>query len=174
MNPDLLLSRRDLEFLLHEWLRVEELTERERYADHERETFDAFVGVSAELAAQHFAPHNQLSDENEPQFDGETVTIIPEVSAALKAFADAGMVASGMDADVGGIQLPRVVQQACFAWFQAANIATSAYPMLTMANANLLRAHAAPEHVARMRELIDDGAERGHGVGARALRAAAR
>nr|BFE71351.1 hypothetical protein GCM10020092_046520 [Actinoplanes digitatis] len=41
------------------------------------------------------------------------------------------------------------MHRACFAWFQAANIATSAYPMLTMGNANLLRTYAAPEHVAR-------------------------
>ena len=149
MDPDLLLSRRDLDFLLYEWLGVESLAERERYADHSRETFDAFLGVSAELAAEYFAPHNRLSDENEPTFDGETVTIIPEVRTALKAFADAGMVSSAMDAEVGGVQLPRVVQQACFAWFQAANVSTSGYPMLTMANANLLLAHATPEQVQR-------------------------
>jgi butyryl-CoA dehydrogenase len=34
-----LLSRRDLDFLLYEWLDVELLTKRERFADHSRETF---------------------------------------------------------------------------------------------------------------------------------------
>ncbi|WP_308281126.1 acyl-CoA dehydrogenase [Pimelobacter sp. 30-1] len=148
-DPDLLLSRRDLAFLLHEWLDVGALTQRERYADHSRETFDAVLDLSAEVAAEHFAPHNALSDEHEPQFDGESVTIIPEVATALKAFADAGLIGASMDAEAGGVQLPRVVQQACFAWFQAANVSTSGYPMLTMANANLLLAHATPEQVAR-------------------------
>ena len=149
MDPDLLLSRRDLEFLLHEWLDVQSLTGRERYAEHGRETFDAVLALSAELAADQFAPHNTLSDANEPQFDGERVSIIPEVGAAVRAFADAGLVSAAMDAEVGGGQLPHVVQQACFAWFQAANVSTSGYPMLTMANANLLLAHATPEQVAR-------------------------
>ena len=149
MSPDLLLSRRDLDFLLHEWLDVGALAERERYAEHGRETFDAVLDLSAEVAAEHFAPHNALSDEQEPRFDGEQVTIVPEVRAALRAFADAGLIGAAMDAEVGGVQLPRVVQQACFAWFQAANVATSGYPMLTMANANLLLAHASPEQVAR-------------------------
>lgn len=149
MSPDLLLSRRDLAFLLHDWLDVAELTTRERYAEHDRESFDAVLALSAELAAEHFAPHNALSDANEPQFDGETVTIIPEVAKAVRAFADAGLVSAAMDAEVGGGQLPHVVQQACFAWFQAANVSTSGYPMLTMANANLLLAHASPEQVAR-------------------------
>ena len=35
------ISKRDLEFMLYEWLDVESLTERERFAEHSRETFDA-------------------------------------------------------------------------------------------------------------------------------------
>ena len=36
-----IISRRDLEFLLYEWLEVEKLTQRARFADHSRETFNA-------------------------------------------------------------------------------------------------------------------------------------
>jgi butyryl-CoA dehydrogenase len=39
MSP-LLLSRRDLEFLLFEWLDVARLAARPAFADHSRETFD--------------------------------------------------------------------------------------------------------------------------------------
>ena len=144
-----ILSQRDLEFLLHEWLDVSALTTRPRFAEHSRETFDAFLQVSAQIAEQEFAPHNRRSDLEEPRFDGERVHIIPEVKAALRAFSDSGLLSGAMDAEVGGLQLPRVVARACFVWFQAANIATSAYPLLTMANAHLLLTHAAPEHVAR-------------------------
>ena len=52
-----------------------------------------------------------------------------------------------MDDEVGGMQLPHVVAQACFAWFQAANVGTAAYPFLTMATANLLLAHGTPEQI---------------------------
>ncbi len=41
-----LLSRRDLDFLLYEWLGVEELTKRERFADHSRETFDGVLELA--------------------------------------------------------------------------------------------------------------------------------
>ena len=41
-----LLSRRDLDFLLYEWLGVEELTKRERFAEHSRETFDAVLELA--------------------------------------------------------------------------------------------------------------------------------
>jgi alkylation response protein AidB-like acyl-CoA dehydrogenase len=144
-----ILSRRDLRFLLHDWLDVSALTERERFADHSRETFDSILEVSEEIAREHFAPHYRKNDLNEPTFDGETVHIIPEVKAALDKFAESGLLTGAVDEDHGGIQLPYTVSRACFAWFQAANIATSSYAMLSMGNAALLLAHGTPEQIER-------------------------
>jgi alkylation response protein AidB-like acyl-CoA dehydrogenase len=133
-----IMSRRDLDFLLYEWLRVEELTALDRFAEHSRETFDGVLELSEQLATRYFAPHNKLSDAREPSFDGQTVTLIPEVKAAWDAFAAADLLAMGMDAELGGAQLPAVVAQAAFTWIAAANVSTSGYLMLTIANANLL------------------------------------
>ncbi|WP_280396796.1 acyl-CoA dehydrogenase [Nocardia carnea] len=144
-----LLSRRDLDFLLYEWLDVESLTRRARYAEHSRETFDAVLDLSEQLATKYFATHNKLNDIREPAFDGDKVTINPEVGQALSAFADAGMIGAAMDAELGGAQLPAAIAQAGFAWFHAANPGTSAYPLLTIGNANLLVAHAGPALVRR-------------------------
>jgi len=133
-----LLSRRDLDFLLYEWLRVDELTKRERFAEHSRETFDGVLDLCEQLATRYFAPHNKKSDANEPTFDGQTVTVIPEVKEALDAFAHADLMSMAMDQEFGGAQLPATVAQAGFAWFSAANVSTTGYLMLTIANANLL------------------------------------
>lgn len=141
------LSSRDLEFLLYEWLNVEELISRPRFAEHSRETFDAVLDLSEQIAERDFASHNRKSDLEEPQFDGVRVHIIPEVGTALDTFSNSGLLAGAMDEEIGGVQLPNVVHRACFAWFQAANIATAGYPMLTMANANLVIAHGTQEQV---------------------------
>ncbi|GAA2669854.1 acyl-CoA dehydrogenase [Actinoplanes palleronii] len=143
------LSRRDLDFLLYEWLDVEKLTARERFAEHSRETFDAFLDVSQQIAERDFAPHNRKNDLNEPTFDGTRVEIIPEVAHALRVFAESGLLGATMDAEHGGLQLPHAVQRACFLWFQAANTATSAYAMLTGGNAHLLLAHGTDEQIRR-------------------------
>jgi alkylation response protein AidB-like acyl-CoA dehydrogenase len=142
-------SRRDLDFLLYEWLDAEALTARERFAEHSRETFDAFLDVSQQIAERDFAPHNRTGDLNEPTFDGERVTMIPEVSRALKVFAESGLIAAGFPAEHGGLQLPHVVQRACFLWFQAANTGTSAYAMLTSGNAHLLMTHGTEDQIQR-------------------------
>ncbi|MDQ1671934.1 MAG: hypothetical protein QOC98_496 [Frankiaceae bacterium] len=139
--PSQLLSRRDLDFLLYEWLDVELLTKRERFADHSRETFDAVLELSERIATRHFAPHNKKADAQEPTFDGERVTMIPEVAEALAVFAEAGLTGSNLDYEIGGMQLPGVISSACFAWFQAANVGSSSYPFLTIGNANLIVAH---------------------------------
>src|SRR5690606_33859450 len=104
----LLLSRRDLSFMLYDWLAVERLCERPRFADHSRETFDAVLDTSEAIAVDKFAPHNRKADLNEPTFDGERVHMIPEVAEALRAFCDAGLMAGAQDYELGGAQLPTV------------------------------------------------------------------
>lgn len=142
-----ILSRRDLDFLLYEWLDVEKLTTLDRFSEHSRETFDGVLDLCEQLATRYFAPHNKLSDANEPTFDGQTVSLIPEVKEAWDAFAAADLLAMGMDAEVGGAQLPATVAQAAFAWISAANVSTSGYLMLTIANANLLTRFGTPEQI---------------------------
>ncbi|NYJ04984.1 acyl-CoA dehydrogenase [Petropleomorpha daqingensis] len=145
MRSSTVLSRRDLDFLLHEWLQVETLIKRPRYAEHSRETFDAVLDLAEEIATEHFAPHNRTADENEPRMVDGKVVLIPEVAAALKVFTEAGLMAGEFDEAYGGMQLPHTVGQAVFAWFKAANVGTSSYPFLTMANARLLLTHGSEE-----------------------------
>ena len=134
-----LLNRRDLDFILYELLDVESLTKRSRFAEHSRETFDAALNTATKIAEEKFAPHNRKADLNEPRFENGRVRMIPEVAEALLAFREAGFMAASQDFELGGMQLPWTVAQACFAWFSAANISTAGYPFLTVANANLIR-----------------------------------
>jgi alkylation response protein AidB-like acyl-CoA dehydrogenase len=142
-----ILARRDLDFLLYEWLDVESLTQRPRYAEHSRETFSAALDTCEQIATDLFATHNKKNDQNEPHFDGQTVHIIPEVKAALQAFSEAGLIAAGQDFENGGMQLPCVVEKAGIAWFVGANPGTAAYPFLTVGNANTLLKCGTPEQI---------------------------
>ncbi|MBV6759068.1 acyl-CoA dehydrogenase [Rhodococcus opacus] len=143
-----ILSRRDLDFLLYEWLDVAALTARPRFSEHSKDTFDAVIDLGADIATKRFRPHNKKSDTNEPMMrpDG-TVELIPEIKDALDAFGEAGLVAATFDEALGGLQLPTAVARASLLWFQAANAGTSAYPVLTIANANLLAEHASASQI---------------------------
>lgn len=135
-----LMNRQDLEFLLFDMLGADALCERERFAEHNRDTFLAVLDTAEKIASEKFAPHAHEADEHEPIFDGQRVSMIPQVKEAVRAFADAGFLAAGHDYEWGGMQLPVTVAQACLTLFRSANTPTSAYLFLTSANANLIRA----------------------------------
>jgi alkylation response protein AidB-like acyl-CoA dehydrogenase len=139
--PSLLLSRADLAFLLYDWLDAAALTRRGRHADHSRETFEAALDTYEAIAAERFANHNKKADQCEPRLEAGRVVLIPEVGEAMRAFSQAGLMAAGHDYELGGMQLPCVVEKAGFAILSAANIGTAAFAMLTIGNANLLLAH---------------------------------
>ncbi|RTL28673.1 MAG: acyl-CoA dehydrogenase [Burkholderiales bacterium] len=136
--------RATVDFLLYDWLNAESLCQRERHTEHNRETFTAVLDLSEKIALEQFAPINRLTDVHEPEFDGVTVTLPPETSVAMRAFNESGLMAASKDADVGGMQLPTVVEIASMGFFYKASVSLAAYPMLTRGNANTILAHGTP------------------------------
>lgn len=134
-----LINFQDLNFLLYDVLDVEKLTAYPRFSDHSRETFDATIQTAHSIASDWFAPCAAKLDEHEPQFVDGKVDIIPEVSAALEQYYEAGFGSATHDYELGGMQLPFTVSVACKAIFGAANMPILSYPSLTNANANVIR-----------------------------------
>jgi alkylation response protein AidB-like acyl-CoA dehydrogenase len=125
-----LIDRRDVDFLLHDWLRVDALADRE--------TVDAVLDLSERLATETFLPHFKRSDVEEPRVEDGQVRICPAIGEALSHYAELGLFSAGFPEELGGLGLPHLVTAASFAFFAAANVATAAYPMLTVANARLI------------------------------------
>ncbi|WP_437882606.1 acyl-CoA dehydrogenase [Pseudomonas sp. LRF_L74] len=152
-----LLCARNLAFELYEVLDAEALTRRERFAEHNRETFAAALDTARSIAEQLFAPHNRKGDEYEPQYHDGSATLIPEVKPAVDAFLAAGFHNAARSFEQGGMQLPTLLSQACFAHFQAANVGSSAYPFLTMGAANLIESFASDEQKRRFLQPMIEG-----------------
>jgi len=136
--------RQTLDFLLHDWLGVASLLSRPRFADHSAETFASVLDTCERIAREKFAPFNRLADTQEPHFDGEHVHLPEATHAALAAYVASGMLAAAQDYDVGGMQLPCVIEMAANAFFSKASVAMGGYAMLTSGNAGLLMAHGTP------------------------------
>lgn len=152
-----LLSSRNLAFELYEVLDAEGLTQRERFAEHNRETFDAALGTARSIAEKLFAPHNRKGDEHEPRYEDGQAVLIPEVKPAVDAFLEAGFLNAARSFEAGGMQLPTLLSQACFAHFQAANAASTSYPFLTMGAANLIESFGTEEQKQRFLQPMIDG-----------------
>jgi butyryl-CoA dehydrogenase len=152
-----LLSSRNLAFELYEVLDAEALMQRERFSEHSRETFDAAIATARTIAEKFFAPHNRKNDENEPRYENGEAVLIPEVKPAVDAFLEAGFLNAARDFEAGGMQLPTLLSQACFAHFQSANAASTSYPFLTMGAANLIENFGSEEQKQRFLQPMIEG-----------------
>lgn len=127
---DQLISRSNIDFILHDWLAASKHVEIG--------TIDAFLDLSEKLATEQFLTHYKRSDVEEPRLDEAGVHVCPDIAEALRHYADLGFFGAGFPEEQGGVGLPYLICAASFAFFAAANVATAAYPMLTTANARLI------------------------------------
>lgn len=141
------LNRRDLDFLLFDWLGIDSLMGRPHFAEHSRDTIAATLDLSETLARDLFLPAYKRSDQVEPWLDADGVHVIPEIAAAVREHAASGLMAGAFDEDLGGMQLPLTVATAAVACLMAANLSAAGFGMLTMANARLIAKFGAPEQV---------------------------
>lgn len=140
-----LIPENEMQFQLYDCLDTEVLLQRERFAEHSTQTFSAVLDTANKIASDLFLPHNALSDQHEPTFDGKEVSMLDEVKVAYNAFCDAGFIAARYDFVDDGMQLPETIMTGCSGYFMAANPATTAYPFLTTAAANVISHFASEE-----------------------------
>jgi alkylation response protein AidB-like acyl-CoA dehydrogenase len=133
--------RATVDFLLHDWLKVEALTARPRFAEHSRETFGSVLDTCERIAREKYAPFNRLVDTEEPRIGADGRVGLPQATHdAWKAYAESGMLAAAQDEQWGGMNLPYTVEAAANAFFAKASVSIGA-GLLTVGNANLLLAH---------------------------------
>ena len=138
--------RATIDFLLNDWLNTPALTQRVRFADHSRDTFDAVLDTCERIAREKYAPFNRLVDVQEPHFDGDKVILPQATHDANRAYAESGMLSAAQDYEMGGMQLPYSVEAAANAFFACASVSIGS-GMLTTGNANLLMTHGSAAQI---------------------------
>ena len=141
----MIVNRRDLDFVLYETLGLDKILESERYADYDRESLDAIMDLCQAIAEDQFLPCAAKLDANEPKFVDGKVETISELKEAIAAYREAGLCASAYDSDVGGMQLPWMIDQALNGMFVCANNPAHIYLFLTQGVANMLNACGSDE-----------------------------
>ncbi len=140
--------RRTLDFFLNDWLQADQLNQRPRFADHSRETFDAVFDTCERIAREKYAPFNRLVDTQEPRTeldsDGALKVVLPQATHdAHAAYVASGMLAAAQDYDLGGMQLPYVIEAAANSFFALAS-ASMGSQLLTVGNANAILVSGTP------------------------------
>jgi len=152
-----MLNERDLAFYLYELFDTESLCQRERYQDHDKQTFTEVVNTAKTIAEKYFLPIRQKLDVHQPTFDGQKVHLIEEMKPAFDAVNDSGLPSACADYEFNGMQLPPIVASIAGAYLSIAGGNALGYSMLTTANANLLAAHGSDELIEKWVKPLRDG-----------------
>jgi alkylation response protein AidB-like acyl-CoA dehydrogenase len=143
--PEKFVSRRNLEFLLYEVNRVEQLSALPYFADHTRETYDLVIDTALKLARNLIYPYLREMDEKAPFLENGEVRVHPAVKTMMKEWGEGGWISSSMPYEVGGQQLPITLHMLCNYIFAAANFAATGFPGLTTGAAHLILSYASDE-----------------------------
>jgi len=124
-------DRRDVDFVLHDQLQVEELSKHDIFAEFNRKTVDLIVSEARNLAIKEILPTQLEGDREGARFDNGRVTVPESFHKAWELFKEGEWLAMIEDPQWGGQGMPRVVALAASDYMNGANFAFMMYSGLT-------------------------------------------
>ncbi len=124
-------DRRDVDFLLHEVLRVEEMSGHEKFEEFNKKTIDLIISEARNLALKEVLPTQVIGDRQGVHFENGVVTVPEEFKKVYETYREGEWVAMTESIDWGGQGMPRTVALAASEYFIGANLAFMMYPGLT-------------------------------------------
>jgi butyryl-CoA dehydrogenase len=137
-NP--LVSDRNVEFLLYEVLRAEELCQLPHFADHGRETFDLYIASVRKLARESLFPAFKPMDEEPPRLRDGQVHVHRAMHELWPRLFGLGLASATRPVEAGGQQLPQTVALVAAHYAMAANGAALGYIGLSAGAGHLIEA----------------------------------
>ncbi len=134
-----LADRRDVDFVLFDQLKVDELSKEEEYAEFNRKTIEMIITEARNLAVKEILPTQKDGDEIGAQFNNGEVTTPESFKRAWELFKEGEWVGTTMSAEWGGQGMPHSVGIATGEYFSAANFALMMYTGLTNGAAGLVQ-----------------------------------
>jgi alkylation response protein AidB-like acyl-CoA dehydrogenase len=133
-------DRRDVDFVLHELLHVEELSDHEIFAEFNKKTVDLIIAEARNLAIKEILPTQIDGDREGAHFDAGKVTVPASFHTAWELFKEGEWLAMTEDPKWGGQGMPRTVALAASDYMNGANFAFMMYAGLTHGAGKLVEA----------------------------------
>jgi alkylation response protein AidB-like acyl-CoA dehydrogenase len=127
----LIADRRDVDFVLHEQLGVEALSQHDIFAEFNKKTIDLIISEARNLAIKEILPTQVESDREGTPFDAGKVTVPESFHRVWELFKEGEWLAMIEDPQWGGQGMPRTVALAASDYMNGANFAFMMYAGLT-------------------------------------------
>jgi alkylation response protein AidB-like acyl-CoA dehydrogenase len=124
-------DRKDVDFVLHEQIQVEDLSKTELFADFNKKTVDMIVSEARNLAIKEILPTRELGDQEGCRFDNGKVTVPESFHRPYELLKEGEWVAMTEDPEWGGQGMPTTVALAASDYLVGANYAFMIYQGLT-------------------------------------------
>jgi alkylation response protein AidB-like acyl-CoA dehydrogenase len=131
-------DRKDVDFVLHEQLKVGELSNHEKFAEFNKKTIDLIISEARNLAIKELLPTQVDGDREGARFENGKVTVPESFHKAWELFKEGEWVALPDDPEWGGQGMPNTLQLAAIDYFVGANFALMMYAGLTHGAARLV------------------------------------
>ncbi|HEX6957618.1 MAG TPA: acyl-CoA dehydrogenase C-terminal domain-containing protein [Ferrovibrio sp.] len=122
---------KDFQFVLHDVLHLEKLTNLPGFQDASRDVVDAVLEEGGKFMSEVLAPLNQVGDREGCHWDNGVVTTPKGFKEAYARYREAGWGGLTCDPEYGGQGLPHVLGFAMAEMQSSANMAFAMYPGLT-------------------------------------------
>jgi 3-(methylsulfanyl)propanoyl-CoA dehydrogenase len=142
---------RDMQFVLHELLKVEEeFKQLPKHAEIDRDTINQVLDEGGKFASEVLFPLNHSGDREGCRLDAATHTVqTPKgFKEAYRQYVEGGWPSLACDPEFGGQGLPVVINNAFYEMINSANQAWTMYPGLSHGAYECLHAHGTPEQKA--------------------------
>jgi len=133
-------SRQNLDFILYEVLKAEELCGLDYFSAHSRDTFAFTLDASADIAEKYLKPFYTEADRQEPQLKHGAVKVHQALHSYFRAYAESGLLSATFPAEWEGQQLPRTIAAASQAILGGANNSFIMYTDLVKGVGRLIEA----------------------------------
>ncbi|MGE0322447.1 MAG: acyl-CoA dehydrogenase [Polyangiaceae bacterium] len=143
--PNPLIQDRNVEFLLYELLDAEKLCELPVFSEHSRDTFDLFLGSARKVAREQLFPSYRALDLEPPELTPSGVKVHPQLKQLYPQLVELGILNATRPEEVGGQNLPALINAMASAYLMAGNLAVYAYAGLTTGAARLIESFGSDE-----------------------------
>ncbi len=132
-------DRRDVDFVLHEQLNVDQFSKHEKYVEFNKKTVDMIITEARNLSVKEILPTQKIGDEEGCKFENGQVTVPEPFHRAYELFCEGEWVAMSEEPEWGGQGMPKTISLAASDYFNGANYAFMMYPGLTLGAGHLVR-----------------------------------
>ncbi|MCP3923747.1 MAG: acyl-CoA dehydrogenase [Desulfobacterales bacterium] len=134
----LIADRRDVDFVLFEQLKIDELSESEKYKGMGKKMFDMVITEARNFAIKEILPLNEIGDKEGLKFENNMVKIPEAFRKPYEQMREGGWIAMMEDIDIGGQGLPYSVSQAALEYIVGADFSFGAFGFATHGAAKMI------------------------------------